>query len=56
MNYEDFDRYTLGEIIDTFFYDDGSHSSNRRRELNRRKYAGCDYYYGNPDNLHADWC
>ena len=48
MNYYsyDFDRYTLDEDLDAFYHDDGSHSAGRRKELDRRRYSGCDSFTG----------
>ena len=53
-NYNDFDRYALYEDLDSLCYDDGSHSYDRRRELERRRYSGYDTYIGSSDDYN-DW-
>lgn len=54
-NYYDYDRYTYAEDLDFFYHDDGSHSVNRRKELDRRRYSGSDTYCGDRDDFYGDW-
>ncbi len=51
--YFDYDRYDAYYEMNAIYYDDGSHSYDRRRELARRKYSGYDTFTGESDS--DDW-